>query len=552
MSLKSPSQSSTRRHPATRMTRGTLALQGDAGRGSRVGPATLLVVAYVGGAIAMWGTYHDTAWHRTMARDSFWSLPHLLLYGGGALVWAAATTALVLASRGHLADLGGPIARLGRLRLPFGFTLAAAGTLMVVAALPVDIWYHATFGKDVLIWSPPHMLALVGGIVAASGLLFAAAAQRDRGALRAHWLWTLAVVLPAVHIIHGAHWGLAHYTMTPWTRTPDFYPLLAAMMFPAILVALARLVGPTAPLLASALFLAASVLVDLALRAMELERYTITPVIAVPALSVTVAQMMAGRHRARLWHAAVTGIAFTIVFVAMEALWMAWIVAKPWPPQAMLRALPVVLVTGALSGTFGWVWGGFLRAPAIAGGAAAVFGSVHRARAAALGAVVLMIVALVSVYRPQTYGPPMAVAELSLEPVSHFPVQEAVFWEAILDDDFGRVPRQEAYSEGIIDGVPLPIGPAWCASDVAALANELPRWRFGLQVNGAEVDLGAYPIVRQRLPDGRVCGWVGIVSRTQRASRNRFVYTLTPLDPVVARQMSGPLQIVTTVVFKDP
>jgi hypothetical protein len=66
------------------------------------------------------------------------------------------------------------------------------------------------------------------------------------------------------------------------------------------------------------------------------------------------------------------------------------------------------------------------------------------------------------------------------------------------------------------------------------------------------VDLGPYPIVRQRLPDGRVCGWVGVVSRTQRASRNRFVYTLTPLDPSVARQTSAPLQIVTTVVFKDP
>jgi hypothetical protein len=64
---------------------------------------------------------------------------------------------------------------------------------------------------------------------------------------------------------------------------------------------------------------------------MELERYTITPVIAVPALTVTAAQMMAGRHRARLWHDAATGVAFTVVFVAMEALWMAWIVAKPWP-----------------------------------------------------------------------------------------------------------------------------------------------------------------------------------------------------------------------------
>ena len=56
----------------------------------RIGPATLLVVGYLGGAISMWGTYYDTAWHRTLGRDSFWSLPHLFIYGGGAVVWAAA------------------------------------------------------------------------------------------------------------------------------------------------------------------------------------------------------------------------------------------------------------------------------------------------------------------------------------------------------------------------------------------------------------------------------------------------------------------------------
>jgi hypothetical protein len=519
---------------------------------SQIGPGTLLIVAYVGGAIGMWGTFYDTAWHRTLARDSFWSLPHLFMYGGGAVVWGAVTTALVLASRGRLSDVGGPVARVGRLRLPFGFTLAAIGIVVVIGAAPVDIWYHATFGKDVLIRSPPHLQAGVGGIVAASGLQFAAAAQHDRGALRHRGLWTLAVVLPAVHVIHLAHYALAHYTMTPWTRTPDFYPFLAAIMFPAILVALARLAGPTAPLFASTLFLAASVLVDLALWAIGFVRYTITPVIAVPALAVTAAYRLAGRQTARLWLGAAAGVAFTLVFIAMEAVWMIWIVAKPWPPHTILRALPILLLAGALSGIVGWVWGGFLRAPMVRGGAAEIFGDARRARRAAIAASTLIALAVVAVYRPQIYGPPMTVAELALEPSSRFPVQEAIFWEAILHEDFGRVPHLEAYSEGIIDGIPLPIGPAWCASEPAALTRELARWRFGLQVNGADVDLTSYPIVPQRLPDGRVCGWIGVVSRAQRASRNRFAYTLTPLDPSPRMTTSPPLRVDLTVVFKDP
>ena len=50
--------------------------------------------AYVGGAMSMWGTLADTAWHRTNARDSLWSPPHLFMYSGGFIVWAAVVFAL--------------------------------------------------------------------------------------------------------------------------------------------------------------------------------------------------------------------------------------------------------------------------------------------------------------------------------------------------------------------------------------------------------------------------------------------------------------------------
>src|SRR5262245_47360930 len=99
-------------------------------------PAALLALAYVGGAIGKWGTFYDTAWHRTLARDTFWSLPHLFMYGGGIVVWMAVTLALVLARRGRLAPLGGPVGHAGAWRLPFGFTLAAAGVLTVIGAAP--------------------------------------------------------------------------------------------------------------------------------------------------------------------------------------------------------------------------------------------------------------------------------------------------------------------------------------------------------------------------------------------------------------------------------
>jgi hypothetical protein len=164
-------------------------------------------------------------------------------------------------------------------------------------------------------------------------------------------------------------------------------------------------------------------------------------------------------------------------------------------------------------------------------------------------AVALIALAVIWLYRPQVFGPPMAVAELALEATPEFPVQEAVFWEAVLDENFGKVPQLTAQSEGIIDGIPLPIGPAWCAPDASQLERELAAVDFGLEINGVAVDLSPYPVIRMRLREGRACGWVGVISRHQRASRNRFVYEIVPrAGSATVRSM----RVEMTVVFKDP
>src|SRR5207247_1462841 len=83
-------------------------------------------------------------------------LPHLFIYGGGALVWIACIAAIALATRRRLADLGGSVLRAGPIRLPLGFAISALGTAVIVLAVPTDLTWHAVFGKDLLIWSPPH------------------------------------------------------------------------------------------------------------------------------------------------------------------------------------------------------------------------------------------------------------------------------------------------------------------------------------------------------------------------------------------------------------
>lgn len=520
------------------------------GRTRMTAPDVAIGVIVLGGAVAMTGIYLDTAWHRTLGRDSFFILPHTLVYGGGASIFFAALAAITWATVRDAAVFGGAVGRWGRLRVPFGFALTAIGVLWVAGAAPVDAFWHWMWGKDVLIWSPPHLLLAFGGDLTSLGVLVSVAAQRGHGALARPWLWRIVMLAVLVDLIHRSHYVLAHYTMIPQTRTPDFYPFLAALGFPFILVAAERAVGRFAATAAALLFVPVALSMDLMLQAIAFERYTISPIVAIPALAVSLVAAARARRDTPLLTGALAGAAFALVFTLVEAAWMAAVVGQPWPWARVLAGLPRSLVAGAGSGWVGAVLGGFLL---VAGGreAGAVFGGRTRARRLGVGAGALTVVGLLFTYNPQQYGPPMSVEEFRLVAVDTVKPQEAVFWEALLQEDWKEAPRIEVRSEGVIDGIPLVVGPAWCAATEAALTADLGRLRWNLRINGLAVDLAPYPVARVRDRGGAHCGWVGVVSTFQRASENRFVYTLEPTSsdaaPAPARKT-----VDVKVVFKDP
>src|SRR3989442_726977 len=318
-------------------------------------PAVAIAVAIVSGAAGMVGVYLGPAWHRTVGRVSFFILPPVFIYCGGLGVLGAALTSAARATLGRAEDFGGPILRPRRLRLPLGFAITALGIFVIMAAAPVDAWWHATFGKDVLIWSPPHLQLHLGAGVAAIGLLFAVAAQRGRGALTSAWLWRGAMLAVLVDLVHRGHFILAHYTMLSHARTPDLYPFLVALLVPVVLVAAARAVGPWAPTLACLLFLGVTWLMDVMLRAIEFDRYTLTPILALPAAVLSLAFWGEERQPARsrrdgAWLSVAAGGAFTIAFVTMEFVWMGWAVGRPWATERVLAGLPPVLRARRLSG----------------------------------------------------------------------------------------------------------------------------------------------------------------------------------------------------------
>jgi len=120
-------------------------------------------VAILGGVVGLFGAYWDDAWHTDIGRDSAWIAPHLVLYGGVAL------TALVVAGWGLrvLIRTRSLVATLRYRPLLF----AGIGAVSIFASAPLDAWWHTTFGRDAVLWSPPHIIVVFASTTMVTALL---------------------------------------------------------------------------------------------------------------------------------------------------------------------------------------------------------------------------------------------------------------------------------------------------------------------------------------------------------------------------------------------
>src|SRR5213594_3568009 len=114
--------------------------------------------------LAAWGVQWDIQWHVQIGRDSFWIPPHVMTYSGVALIVLASFGVLARDTFRHL--VAGRTAegtrRIFGLAGTRGFLLAACGIALTVRAAPIDDLWHRLFGIDVTLWSPPHLLGLLG------------------------------------------------------------------------------------------------------------------------------------------------------------------------------------------------------------------------------------------------------------------------------------------------------------------------------------------------------------------------------------------------------
>ena len=146
-------------------------------------PWQLAAVVFAATSVIV-GLIWDISWHMTIGRDTFWTPAHLAIYTGGAVAGLACGFEVLRRSffSGATSADGVTVWRL--FNGPLGGWLCIWGAVAMLTSAPFDDWWHAAYGLDVKIISPPHALLALGFITILGGALIMAVAEQGREADR--------------------------------------------------------------------------------------------------------------------------------------------------------------------------------------------------------------------------------------------------------------------------------------------------------------------------------------------------------------------------------
>ena len=190
-----------------------------------------VISSVVGGA---W----DISWHESVGRDTFWTTPHILIQLCG-IVSGLSCGYLILSTtfdknsplRAHSISMWG-------FRGPMGAFLCAWGGVAMITSAPFDNWWHAAYGLDVKILSPPHVLLALGmtGIRFGTVVLVVSEMNRAQGEYRRR---LERLLFCSFLFLFGMTVGIAQeYTFRFFMHGATFY-VVAALIAPVLMAAIA-------------------------------------------------------------------------------------------------------------------------------------------------------------------------------------------------------------------------------------------------------------------------------------------------------------------------
>jgi hypothetical protein len=328
--------------------------------GSQRCPSLAVWLGFFASLLLMVGGAWDIAWHHTLGRDTFWSLPHLVLYSAVGMMGLVCLVMQVRTTVGRRTDvaLDSTLVELWGLRAPRGFALAGVGVLGAVLSAPFDEAWHRLFGIDVTVWSPPHLFAIAAAGAIRLGLLVALV---DEMSLAGHaiprqrlcLLWrrtTLAegmLMLLFSVLLGNLLFALGAHELRAVSRTPILYPMLASLAVPVVLVTgvrtLSRLGAAT---LIVVLLLAFQALLRGGLHGANFTLpppWPLWPLYVVSALVVDVWSWVIRQRHQTVWHDAVAGLLFAGIFMLM-------VDAETGSRSGVFSSLGWLLLTARLAG----------------------------------------------------------------------------------------------------------------------------------------------------------------------------------------------------------
>src|ERR1700730_11058223 len=117
------------------------------------------------------GIHWDIAWHRSIGRDTFWTPAHVAIYLCGVLAGVVCGFLILSTTFDKTSPLRESSVTMWGFRGPLGAFIAAWGGIAMLVSAPFDDWWHAAYGLDVRIISPPHALLFLGNCAIYVGVL---------------------------------------------------------------------------------------------------------------------------------------------------------------------------------------------------------------------------------------------------------------------------------------------------------------------------------------------------------------------------------------------
>jgi hypothetical protein len=188
------------------------------------------------------GGYWDISWHMSIGRDSFWTPAHLAIQLGGIIAGGCGTYVILTTTFRRAAPLRDASIRVWGFRGPLGAFLAVWGAATMLISAPFDNWWHAAYGLDVKILSPPHAVLTLGILGVATGgvLMVVSTLNRATGPARGQ-LETILLVIGGVVVTLGMT-SILEFTFRANLHRADAYRAMA-IVAPIGLFAFARASG---------------------------------------------------------------------------------------------------------------------------------------------------------------------------------------------------------------------------------------------------------------------------------------------------------------------